>query len=99
MFPLRRGVKTEMYVWYGTNKYNFEARRPCILRAHEVLYMRRRDRTEPGGYSVRGAEYRCANCTAREMGSLSRRTTASSRRQARGKPGGKGTRPLRARRG
>ena len=96
----RRGIETEMYVWYGTNKYNFEkleypqTYEPTkCSRCGTVIVL------SEGGYSVRGAEYWCANCSVREMEGVPRRTTASSRRRSGGQAAGKATRPRRARRG
>lgn len=84
----RRSFETEMYVWYGTNEYNFqklenlpsyEPTKCSTCGAVIVLSV--------GGYSVLGSEYSCENCTG------------TSRRRARGGSGGKRTRRARAPRG
>ena len=59
-------VETEMYVWYGTNKYNVEKLQNPP--AYEPTYCSRcqqRIVLGEGGYSTRGEqEYFCEACTA-----------------------------------
>jgi hypothetical protein len=94
------GFETEMYVWYGTNEYNFERLEhppsyeptKCSMCGTVIVLSQ-------GGYSMRGTEYWCEACTVNEMESVFRRTSASSGQRARGAHGGKPTRPRRARRG
>lgn len=61
----RDSFETEMYVWYGTNKYNFEklenppAYEPTrCSRCNEVIVL------GEDAYSQRGNEYFCENCFA-----------------------------------
>lgn len=87
-----------MYVWYGTNEYNFEKlKNPPPYEPTKCSTCGAVIVLSEGGYSVLGTEYRCGNCMAMEMESVFRRTTAS-RRLARGGSGGKRTRRPRARR-
>lgn len=65
----RRGFETEMYVWYGTNEYNFEKLpnppkyEPArCSRCHRVI------RLGEDGYSVKGKKYLCEKCSVKEFG-------------------------------
>ncbi len=95
-----RSFETEMYVWYGTNEYNFEkletppSYEPTKCSGCGAVII-----LSEGGYSMLGTEYSCENCTATEMRGASRRAAASSRRWARGGLGGRRTRPTRTHRG
>ncbi|MEW6684837.1 MAG: hypothetical protein AB1393_01340 [Candidatus Edwardsbacteria bacterium] len=58
----------EIYVWYGTNEYNFEklenppAYEPTkCAKCQTIIHLG----TE--GFSVRGDEYLCEKCTWKEM--------------------------------
>jgi len=88
--PCSRSFKTEMYVWYGTNAYNFEklenppSYAPTQCSACGAVIVLSQD-----VYSVLGDDYRCETCTETEVASRSRRTTESSQRLARGRLGGK----------
>lgn len=94
------GFETEMYVWYGTNGYNFERiENPPSYEPTKCSVCGTVIVLSQGGYSMRGTEYWCEACTVNEMESVFRRTSASSGRRARGAHGGKPTRPRRARRG
>ena len=64
-------IETEMYVWYGTNEYNFEKLEDppeyeptTCSKCGRVIVL-----TE-GGYSCRGDEYLCQDCTALEFPAL-----------------------------
>ena len=96
----RRSFETEMYVWYGTNAYNFEklenpppyeptrcARCGAIIRLSEEEY------------SVLGTQYTCVRCMTTEKGSPIRRTSVASRRRVRPRDGGAKSRRRRARLG
>jgi len=64
----QEGIKTEMYVWYGTNEYNFEKlpNPPKYEPTHcaacgEVI------RLGEDGYSTLGDDYWCDRCMAERM--------------------------------
>ena len=64
----REGVKTEMYVWYGTNEYNFEKLEnpPSFEPTHcddcgRVIHLG----TE--SYMVAGDQYYCERCSDKRM--------------------------------
>lgn len=64
----RESFETEMYVWYGTNEYNFEklpdppSYEPTqCSRCGTVINL------GEDGYSIRGKEYMCESCSAREF--------------------------------
>lgn len=64
----RNGLETEMYVYYGTNEYNFEKLEnpptylPTKCAKCGVVISLGYD-----GYSQRGREYYCEECTHKEM--------------------------------
>lgn len=60
----RKDIKTEMYVYYGTNEYNFEklqeipAYEPTrCSKCNTVIVL------SEGGYSTKGGKYFCGRCT------------------------------------
>lgn len=64
----RNDFETEMYVWYGTNEYNFEklenppSYEPTrCSKCGTVIVL------SEGGYSSRGNEYWCEKCTNAEL--------------------------------
>jgi len=67
----RDAFETEMYVWYGTNEYNFEklpnppAYEPTHCHACGRVIVLGAE-----GYSVRAGDYFCEECTAERMGDL-----------------------------
>ena len=72
----RESFETEIYVYYGTNAYNFEklAHPPAYeptrcTRCQTVIDL------GEGGYSVKGDEYLCDVCTQREFGNPFSRTS------------------------
>lgn len=73
--------ETEMYVWYGTNDYNFEklpnppAFEPTQCSKCGIVIKLGTD-----GFTQRGEEYWCEECSAQEMEKRFRRTPASRRR-------------------
>jgi hypothetical protein len=70
----RNGFGTELYVYYGTNEYNFEklenppAYLPTKCAKCGVMISLGYE-----GYSTKGDEYCCEECTHKEMESLSPR--------------------------
>ena len=77
----RNSFETEMYVWYGTNEYNFEklpnppAFEPTKCSKCGIVIKLGTD-----GYTQSGGEYWCEECSAKEIEKRFRRTTASRRR-------------------
>ena len=71
----REDFETEMYVWYGTNEYNFEklpnppAYDPTRCSKCGTVIALSED-----GFSQMGDDYWCQDCTEREMENLSPRT-------------------------
>ena len=71
----RNGFETEMYVYYGTNEFNFEklknppAYLPTKCAKCGVIISLGYD-----GYSMKGSKYWCEECTHKEMENLSPRT-------------------------
>jgi hypothetical protein len=67
----REAFKTEMYVWYGTNEYNFEKLEnppeyePTLCsRCGRVINL------GEDGYTTKGEDYWCEKCAAIEMSKL-----------------------------
>ena len=67
----RDELEREMYVWYGTNEYNFERLEnppdyePTLCsKCGTVIIL------SEGGYSTRGEEYLCEDCTNEELSRL-----------------------------
>jgi hypothetical protein len=53
-----------MYVWYGTNEYNFEKlKNPPTFEPTKCTTCGRVIRLGAGGYSVRGKQYFCMGCS------------------------------------
>lgn len=76
----RASFETEMYVWYGTNEYNFEKlpNPPSFEPTHcskcGVII-----RLGADGHTRSGGEYWCEACAAKEMEVRLRRTRESGR--------------------
>lgn len=69
----RDSFETEMYVWCGTNEYNFEKlQNPPAFEPTHCSKCNRVIKLGEDGYTVRGKEYLCARCAAKEFGSMSR---------------------------
>ena len=61
-------AKTEMYVYYGTNDYNFEKLKdPPSFEPTKCSGCNAVIALADGGYSVRGTDYRCQKCSASEF--------------------------------
>jgi transposase len=67
-----------MYVWYGTNEYNFEKLEnpptfePTLCsECGKVIHM------GTGGFSQLGEKYTCGKCSEKEMRKIFRRKTRS----------------------
>lgn len=64
----RSAFETEMYVWYGTNEYNFEKLpNPPEYEPTKCCECGRVIRLGEDGYSTRGDEYWCERCSAKLM--------------------------------
>ncbi len=64
-------IETEMYVYYGTNEYNFERLEnppdyePTTCSKCEAVII-----LSEGGFSISRGEYRCGQCSAAELPGL-----------------------------
>ena len=64
----RKAFETEMYVWYGTNEYNFEKLpNPPEYEPTKCSDCGRVIRLGEDGYSMQGDDYWCDRCSARRM--------------------------------
>lgn len=64
----RNEFETEMYVWYGTNKYNFEKLpNPPSFKPKYCGRCHKRMVLAEESYSQRGEKYYCEACTHKEM--------------------------------
>jgi hypothetical protein len=64
----REAIETEMYVWYGTNEFNFEKLpNPPKYEPTKCSDCGKVIVLGEEGYSVCAGEYRCERCTARKM--------------------------------
>lgn len=67
----RESFETEMYVWYGTNEYNFEKlANPPAYKPTKCAKCKKVIRLGEDGYSVKGKEYLCEGCSNREFAKL-----------------------------
>ncbi len=61
----REGFETEMYVWYGTNEYNFvKLENPPKYEPTLCSHCHRVIRLGEDGYSTKGGSYYCERCSA-----------------------------------
>jgi len=68
-----------MYVYYGTNEYNFEKlENPPEYEPKKCSKCSRVIVLSDGGYSTKGDEYWCGRCTDEEMRKEIRRTNGST---------------------
>jgi len=64
----RDGFETEMYVWYGTNEFNFEVlKNPPEYEPTKCSDCGAIIVLGDGGYMTSGDCYYCANCSAKRM--------------------------------
>lgn len=64
----RDSIETEMYVYYGTNEYNFEVlTNPPAYEPTKCTDCGNVIVLSDGGYSTLGDDYWCARCTAQRM--------------------------------
>jgi hypothetical protein len=72
----RGSFETEMYVWYGTNEYNFEIlHNPPSYKPTSCSKCGRVIRLARDGYTRSGNEYWCEQCSEKEMAKQFRRRT------------------------
>jgi hypothetical protein len=71
----RDSFETEIYVWYGTNEYNFEKlENPPKFEPKHCSGCGRVINLGTDGYSQLGKDYKCDTCTEKEMEKKMRRT-------------------------
>lgn len=71
----RKSFKTEMYVWYGTNEYNFEKlENPPSYEPTRCNICKKVIVLAEEGYSTKGDEYMCEKCTDAKFEEFQRRT-------------------------
>jgi len=76
----REDTETEMYVYYGTNEYNFEKlENPPDYEPTKCSKCGVVIKLGAEGFTQSGDEYWCEACGARELEKMMRRTKASSR--------------------
>ena len=64
----RESFATEMYVWYGTNRFNFEKLvNPPSYEPTKCVRCGTVIRLGEDGYSIKGGEYFCEACASREF--------------------------------
>jgi hypothetical protein len=69
----RRSFQTEIYVWYGTNEYNFEKlENPPSFEPTLCARCGRRINLGEDGYSVLADKYACEECTEIELNEKTR---------------------------
>lgn len=70
----REMYETEMYVWYGTNEYNFEVLPdPPTYEPTRCTGCKRVIKLADGGYSYSADGYFCWKCTSKRMDNADRR--------------------------
>ena len=75
----REGTETEMYVYYGTNEYNFEKlENPPEYQPTKCTKCGTVIVLSQGGYSTKGDDYWCAKCSDEKMKRTMRRTSRST---------------------
>jgi DNA-directed RNA polymerase subunit RPC12/RpoP len=83
----RESFETELYVWYGTNEYNFQKLpNPPSFEPTKCSECGAVIKLGTESFMQRGKEYWCESCSEKRMAKLVRRTKPSSR----GEPPGVG---------
>jgi hypothetical protein len=76
----RKSFETEIYVWYGTNEFNFEKlENPPSFEPKHCSVCRKIINLGTGGYAQLGDRYTCEKCQAKEWNKKARRTSRSTR--------------------
>jgi hypothetical protein len=66
-----REFETEMYVWYGTNEYNFvKLKNPPKYKPTRCSKCKRIIKLTEDGYSMKAGEYYCMNCSGFDFSRL-----------------------------
>ncbi len=67
----REKLETEMYVWYGTNEYNFEKLpNPPSFTPTRCAQCGVVIKLGTGGYAWKGGKYECQTCSEKELAKL-----------------------------
>ena len=67
----RDEFETEMYVWYGTNEYNFvKLEDPPTYTPTRCAKCKRVIKLSEDGYSMKGGKYYCDRCTGLDLSQL-----------------------------
>jgi hypothetical protein len=78
----RKDFITEMYVWYGTNEYNFtKLKNPPSYEPTKCTDCGRVIALATDGYSLGSDGYQCEECAAREMDKKMRQSLAEKKRE------------------
>jgi hypothetical protein len=82
----RESFETEMYVWYGTNEYNFDKLpNPPSYAPTKCSKCGAVIKLGTEGFTQRGAEYLCEPCSEKEMAKLFQKTSPRGGPQAGGR--------------
>ena len=66
-----RGFEAEMYVWYGTNEYNFvKLENPPEYKPTKCAKCKSVIRLGEDGYSMKGGKYYCNRCSGLDLSRL-----------------------------
>jgi hypothetical protein len=61
----KKDIETELYVYYGTNEYNFEKlENPPAYKPTKCAKCGAVIKLDQGGYSIKGKSYFCEKCTS-----------------------------------
>lgn len=77
----RKSFETEIYVWYGTNEFNFEKlENPPSFEPKRCSACGKTINLGTDGYAQLGASYKCEDCNIKEMNKAARRISKSARK-------------------
>ncbi|MBI3370954.1 MAG: hypothetical protein HY017_04230 [Betaproteobacteria bacterium] len=77
----RKSFETEIYVWYGTNEYNFEKlENPPSFEPKHCAVCGKIINLGTDGYAQLGDRFTCEECQAKEMNKKARRAIRATRR-------------------
>jgi hypothetical protein len=69
----RKSFETEIYVWYGTNEYNFEKlKSPPSYKPTKCVKCRKVINLGTDGFSYSKSGYTCMTCASKDFGNLLR---------------------------
>lgn len=70
----RQSFETEIYVWYGTNEYNFEKlENPPAFKPTKCATCKKVIRLGEDGYTISRKRYLCEKCASRELAKVLRK--------------------------